>query len=173
MQADSLYYTDWEKDIVLDHSESWEMFLRTCKPHLHAQPSRGGWHKTRGLQLFSMPKGLGKKVKGAIRHCKYTRNTFLFAAAMTEGITDAEKQPHSSTSFLCTNSTQSSSSCKVAADQTFLDIFQTLKPIKAIWAVCSFRLSWITPASSCPPPPFQADSSSTRKRKFLEFLHQH
>lgn len=59
---------------------------------------------------------------------------------MTEGITDAEKQPHSFT-LLCTSRTQSpSSSCKVAADQTFLDRFQTPRAIKAIWAICSLTL---------------------------------
>lgn len=86
---------------------------------------------------------------------------------MTEGTADAEKQPHSFTRLLCTSSTHSSSSsCKVAADQTFLDRFQTPKTIKAIWAICSLRVrGWITPAPGCPPPPFQADSSSTSKER--------
>lgn len=67
---------------------------------------------------------------------------------MTEGITDAEKHPHSSTSLLCTSSTlSSSSSCKGAADQTLPDRFQTLKPIKAIRAICT--LDWEV-GSPCP-----------------------
>lgn len=72
---------------------------------------------------------------------------------MTEGITDAEKHPHSSTRLLCTSSTQSSSSsCKAAADQTLLDRFQTLKTIKAIWAICTLRLrGWATPAPAALP----------------------
>lgn len=142
------------------------MLSWACKPHSHTQPSRGGWHKTRGLQLLSMPKGLGKKVKEATTHWKYTRNTFLFTAATTEGITDAEKQLHSFT-LLCTSSLQSPSpSWKVAADQTFLDGFQTLRTIKAIWAICRLTLrGWITPAPGCPPPPFQADSPSTSKER--------
>lgn len=85
---------------------------------------------------------------------------------MTEGTIYAKKQQLSFTRILCTSTTQSSSSCKAAADQTFQDRLQALKTIKTIWAICSFRLKgWITPAPGCSPPPLQAGFWSTSKER--------
>lgn len=85
---------------------------------------------------------------------------------MTEGTIYAKKQQLNLTRNLCTSTTQSPSSWKVAADLTFQDTFQTLKQIKTTCAICSFRLrGWITAAPGCPPPPLQPGSSSTSKER--------